>query len=251
MKNVLKNAVAKIKKEHIKPESRHKYLLKKYGIWSIFVLALVFGAISFAIMFAILIGLDWDLYAFMRKNPIVYAFSLIPYLWLVIVGIFLFLTFLDLRKTEKGYRLSWGKILVFSIGGIVGGGLVLAYLGIGNKFNVAMMKNFPVYAQHMVTKEAQWMQPEKGLLAGTIKQVSANALVIEDLQGFVWHMQINSKTVVRPAANIAEGQMIKIIGNQIGAAAFEVFEIRPWTGIGMNGYGRGMKMKNGANIMRQ
>ena len=99
----------------------------------------------------------------------------------------------------------------------------------------------------MVTREAQWMQPAKGFLAGTIISVAQNKLEIKDLNNKIWNISIDEKTLIKSSANIAQEKKIKIIGEKLDENNFQAQEIRPWEGKGMgNGKGGGM-MNGGGN----
>ncbi len=251
MKDLIKETVEKIKKQGIAPEPRWKYLVKKYGIWSLFGVVVLFGAVSFSVTLTMLQQLDWDLYRFAHQSALIYSLTLLPYFWIVLIGMFLVLAFFDLRKTETGYKYSWLKIALASIGGIIAMGFIFSLIGLGGKFNAIVARDIPYYGQHiMMTKEKQWMQPDNGFLAGTLTTVSKNELEISDLNGQKWKIVLEEKTLIRPVANIALGEMIKIIGSresEVGAGGVSIFqaiEIRPWIGQGMmNGSGAGHKDK--------
>lgn len=249
MKNLIQDTIEKIKKQKISPEPKWKYLLKKYGLWSLFVIVLALTAISFSAAFDNSSNLDWDLYRFTRQNMAVYFLSIIPYFWIILVAFFLIAAFFEIRRTETGYRYSWLKISGTIVGGILIFGTFTTLLGFGGKFNSALAKNFPYCGWHLlVTKESQWMQPEKGFLAGTITSVSGNALEIDDLDGKDWNIEINEKTSIRPSVDVSQKEVIKIIGKKQDAKNFKADEIRPWigsgTGKGANGRGGGMMRGN-------
>ncbi len=251
MKDLIKETIEKIKDQGIAPEPRWKYLVKKYGMWAVFGVIILLGAISFSIAFNLLSQLDWDLYRFAHQSAVLYSLSLLPYFWIVTIGILLALAFFDLRKTETGYKYSWLKMSLVSIGGIIVIGFVFFLIGLGGKLNAFLIKDIPYYGQHMMmTKESQWMQPNSGFLSGTLTIISNGKLEINDLNGQKWNVILDEKTLIRPAVNIAKGEMIKIIGSKKDANNFEALEIRPWMGQGMmNGSGAGRSsgmMNNGS-----
>ena len=73
--------------------------------------------------------------------------------------------------------------------------------------------------------------------------------MIRDLEEKNWNIKLDEKTLIRPRADIAKGQMIKIIGTQLAGDYFQANEIRPWVGMGqgmMGGNsGRGGMMNGG------
>jgi hypothetical protein len=243
MENFIQDTIEKIKKQKISPEPKWKYLAKKYFLWFLFAFVVILTAISFSAAFDNASNLDWDLYRFTRQNMAVYFLSIIPYFWIILVALFLIAAFFEIRKTETGYRYSWFKIFSITLGGIGIFVILISSFGLGAKLNSKLAKEVPFYSQHMlVTKESQWMQPEKGFLAGTITSVSGNNLEIDDLNGKDWNIQTDEKTLIRPSVDVSQKEVIKIIGTKQDANNFKADEIRPWTG---NGIGKGANGRGG------
>lgn len=245
MDKLIKDTIAEIKNRHIVPEAKWKYLLRRYGLWLLFALVVLLAGVAFSSAIYALANLDWDLYRFMHQNALIYSLSIFPYFWSVVLVIFMLAAFVEFRKTETGYRFSWIKIISITIGGIILLGAVMLYFGFGRNFNTIINNRAPYLGQHMmVTKESQWSNPSSGFLSGTIVSISTDKLTLTDLQEKKWTIFLNEKTLIRPKANVAIGQMIKIIGTQSDDQNFEALEIRPWIGMGqgmMNGgsMGRG------------
>lgn len=251
MKNLIENTIGKIKQQQLKPAPKWKYLARKYGSWGVFGLIVVLGSLSLSAGYFIIANLDWDLYRFMHQSMLGYSLSIFPYFWAILIAIFLAAAFFDIRKTETGYRFSWLKISLITLGSIILLGLIMSLFGIGGRFNSMMTKGVPYYGKHMmVTRESQWMQPEKGFLAGTINSVSDNEIVISDLNRRNWNVQFSEKTLIRPSVDIKQGGMIKIIGKKLGENKFEASEIRPWIGRGMMDGQQRRFMINGSGMMR-
>ncbi len=248
MKNLIQDTLNKIKKEHIAPEPRWKFLARKFGAWFMLGLIVFLGAISISVAYYLLSQLDWSMSEVMHQNTFAYGLSVFPYFWLILLAIFIVAAFFGARKTEMGYRFGWLKIISLTFIGIFLIGIAISVIGFDNRLNRMMMRDVPYYARHTITKETQWMQPEKGFLAGTIRSVSNTTLVISDLNGLVWDIQLNDKTLVRPSVELSQGKMIKIIGTKQIAQAFIAFEIRPWVGQGMMGSGQGRGMMNGGLV---
>jgi len=256
MKNLIQDTIRKIETQHITPKPRWKYLLKKYGLWMLFAIVLILGAVSFSMALDNSNNLDWDLYHFMHQDRLMYFLSIIPYFWIMLIATFLIIAFFEIRKTETGYRYSWSRILLITVGGIAIFGIFISLFGLGGRLNSKLTEEVPFYGQHMiVTKESQWMQPTKGFLAGIIVSVSEKKLEIKDLNGEKWNISIDEETLVKPSVNISPEEMIKIIGVKTSENNFKSEEIRPWTGRGMgndqnggtmngNGYRGGMMQGN-------
>jgi hypothetical protein len=248
MKNLIQDTIEKIKKQNIVPESRWKYLLKKYGLWLFFAAGAILTAVSLAVAFDNANNLDWDLYHFMPQNRFAYILSILPYFWIILIVIFLAITFFEIRKTETGYRYSWSKILLITLGGVAIFGIIISFFGFGSRLNSKLTKEMPFYSQHLtVTKETQWMQPSKGFLAGTILSVSEEKLEIKDLNGQKWTVDVDKKAFIKSSINLSGGEMIKLIGEETAENIFKANEIRPWLGKGNRNVQNGRMMNGSGN----
>jgi len=232
MRNIIAETIGKIKEKNIRPEPRWKYLAKKYSVWISFFVVAFFAAAVFSVAYFLVSQLDWDLSAAAHRYSVFYYLSLVPYLWAAPLVILVFLAFFSLRKTESGYRYDFWKIAASALGVILVFGFLAASAGFGRKMNGVMMNDFPGYGRLVATKESQWSQPEKGLLAGTVNSVSANSFDLQDFSGKDWQILIDEKTVVRPSARLESGETIKAIGQTENNQTFKADEIRPWQGKG-------------------
>lgn len=248
MKNLIQDTLEKIKKQNIAPEARWRYLLKRYGLWMLFGALVILGAVAFSTAFDNARGLDWDLYRFTQQNRMAYFFSVMPYFWTILAVIFLAGAFWEMRKTETGYRYSRFKMIGIIFGGVLGLGIFLSWFGWGGRFHNFFADQSPYYQRHMVfTQENQWLQPEKGFLAGRILSVSGNEFWLQDFAGVERKIQTDANTFIAPVVEIVIGAEVKIIGETEGENSFRAREIRPWRGRGMmrGGFGRGMMERNG------
>lgn len=243
MKDLIQETIAQIKQQKIAPESKWKYVVKKYGVWSLLIFIVVLAAISFSVALDMGRSLDWDLYHFVHQNRFMYTLSILPYFWIILIVAFLVLAILDIRKTEMGYRYSRTKILMIIVGGVAVLSIFISLFNFGGVVHMGLQKEFSIYGHHMMTtKEDQWMQPSKGLLAGTIMTISGDELMIHDLEGASWHIFLNDEMIIKPSVDMVQGEMIKLIGTKIDERVFSVVEIRPWNSRMKNEHsGRGMR----------
>lgn len=248
MKNLIQDTISKIEKQHIMPEARWKYLLKKYGLWALFGMIAFLTAVSFSAAYYDIFQLDWDLYRFLHQNAIIYFLSLVPYFWIILAAVFGAAAFWEIRRTETGYRFSRPKIIIVILGAIFVFGFFASVFGFGGKISKELSK-VPFYGKQLVmTKESQWSQPEKGFLAGKITSVSENKLELNDLEGKNWNVQISEETSIKPSVDISKEETIKIIGTEQSGNNFKADEIRPWSGKGAGNRtgSQNRKIMNGA-----
>ncbi len=232
MEKPLKKAIELIKEKKIKPDPKWKHLAVKYLIWIIFFILIFASALCFAVAYYLASQLDWDLHLYENKNFFSDIISLSPWIWILMMALFLLASLFNLRKTEGGYRWSRKKIALISLGTAFVLASASAFSGAGFAINNAVQKNIPSYSKIVTTKEKQWSRPESGFLAGSIEKYQKEEIELKDFSGKSWNVEITENTVIRPAAELNEDSKIKSIGKMKNENTFEAYEIRPWQGKG-------------------
>ena len=242
MNDLIQKTLNKINKEHIAPEPRWKFLVRKSFYWSLVGVFVFLGALAFSVSYYLISQLDWDLHQTMQRNFFFYSVSILPYFWLIFLLSFLVVAFFSLRNTERGYRFHWSGVLSVIILSLLLVAVFFYKFNLGGKMNNWIVGHVPYATEHTVTKEVQWMQPEDGLLAGTILNIEKSQFQLEDLRGKLWVIDFGKETKIRPAVDFSVGQMVKIIGNKKDDKTFEAVELRPWVGRGEMGPNSGHRM---------
>ncbi len=232
MKNLIQKTLKKIKEEHIVPEPRWKFLVRKLGAWLVLSGIILLGALFVSVIYYLLRQLDWELPRMMHHSVAVYGLSVFPYFWLFWVIILGGVAFMGIRKTESGYRFNWLKIIITISVTVLSLGFFLFSFGWGSHFDRVMRCDIPYYAQHVITKKKQWMQPRKGFLAGRIKSISKSKkeIVLNDLNNQQWEIILSLNTLIAPRVLLKSGKTIKIIGKREKKYKFKATQIRPWLG---------------------
>lgn len=247
MKNLIADTIEKIRKEKIQPKARWKFLAKKYSVWISFLAVALAGAAALSVAYFLITQLDWDVFPTAQRRSFLYSFSLLPYFWIVPLVILAIVAYLSLRKTENGYRYAFPKVALAVLGSLFIFGFMMTAIGFGGKINCAAERGFPGYGRLVATKESQWSQPEKGLLAGTINAVAENSIDLKDFAGNDWQVAYAENTDVRPSVKLEAGETIKTIGQEEGDRKFKATEIRPWQGQGQTKKGMGTRNGNAKN----
>lgn len=234
MKDFIKKGLAEIKKEEILPTKRWVFKVKNFFWWISFGFSILIGGFSIAILVFLVQELDWQIYTNLGDSFLKTFLIMFPHFWIIFLGIFIFISYQNLRHTKKGYRYELIFILGITIGGSLLLGSVLYFSGLNQKLNRIFIEKVPGYERLIHTKEDQWSQPQRGLLSGEIISKTNSVLTLENAKKGIWQVTINNETLIRGRVNLAEGAKIKIIGKQesSGENNFEATEIKPWDGGG-------------------
>lgn len=224
--------LGKIKEDKIEPRPRWQILLKNDVIWSAFGLAVIIGAISFGVILNAITDNDWDIYRYASNSPLEPVILSLPFFWFAFLIIFWVLAFYYYKQTRSGYKFSALRILGLSIvASIFLGTIFNFFFGIGEKVEATFAERVPFYNiinSHCNNKEV-WLQPEKGLLAGSIISITEpESFALEDFNGVSWKVEEGKNVFIKMKSPLVEKEEIKIIGEEESTGVFRALEIRQW-----------------------
>lgn len=168
MKNISNEVLKKIKDSNIKPKPRWYFLTKNYFIWSIFGISIILGSFAFSMVLFIIKQLDWDIYQYIGDSFLKTVFISLPYLWLIFLILFTGVAYYNFIHTKRGYRFKFISILLISLTVSIILGTGLYFNGFSERLENVFSEKTPYYNRLVYTYKKQWMQPKRGLLAGTI-----------------------------------------------------------------------------------
>ena len=229
MKNISDKVLKQIEENNIKPKPRWYFLTKNYFIWSMFGISVILGSFAFSIVLFIIKQLDWDIHYYIGDNILKTIFISLPYLWIIFLILFLGVAYYNFIHTKSGYRFRFISILLISLIISIILGTTLYTNGYSENLEKIFSQKIPYYDKLVYTCEKQWMQPKKGLLAGTIieMRLSENSFILEDLNNKRWEVDFY-QTVWKGKLNPSLNLKIKIIGKIVDDNYFKAIEIRPW-----------------------
>ncbi len=230
-----------IKDNRIKPKPRWYFLTKNYLIWSLFSLSVILGSISFSMVLFITRQLDWDIYRYVGESWLKTVFISLPYFWVIFLLIFLGVAYYNFIHTRRGYRFKIFSILLSSlIISIILGSLFYAR-GFSESLENIFREKIPYYNKMVYTWERQWMQPERGLITGTIQEIDLSRqtdFVLIDLNNNLWKIEA-ANALWKGKLAPYPGLKLKIIGQIKDTNIFEAKEIRIWPGEGQRRKAKG------------
>jgi len=230
MKNISNEVIKKIKDNNIKPKPRWYFITKNYFIWSIFGISIILGSFAFSMVLFIIKQLDWDIYHYIGESLLKTVFISLPYLWLIFLILFTGVAYYNFIHTKRGYRFKFISILLISLVISITLGTGIYFNGFSERLENVFLEKIPYYNRLVYSCEEQWMQqwmqPKRGLLAGTIIEIGLpeNSFILRDLENNRWKVEA-SKTIWKGKLIPATGLKIKLIGKLINDNNFEAMEI--------------------------
>lgn len=218
--------ISTIKEKHLTPKPRWQFLLKNYVIWSACALSLVIGSLAVSVIIYLVRYNDWDLYDELNGSFWQFALLTLPYFWLIILVLFVFIIYYNIKHTKKGYRYSVILTITTSIIiSIMGGGLFFR-IGFGQYIDDILGERSPFYQGVFNRQINLWDQPENGHLMGLVSETKNNEFVLIDIHNQQWIIKL-SETVKLPPTGITVGQPIRIIGQILPNHTFSAQRFLP------------------------
>lgn len=236
MDKLINKTIGKLKLSKISPKPKWRHWFSKYALWFVFGAVVLLCALALGAFSDVLAQIDWDVRG---------AFRLMPFFWIPVLGGLALGAYWSLRETERGYRYTAWRIIVFVALFLAATSFLVWFGGGGRRLNQNMAGVFPGYGRFANARQVQWSQPENGLLSGTIIEKQSDFLMLKDFSNKQWKIIVDSNTIVFPAAFLEKDSQIKIIGKDKSADEFYAQQIRPWNGMGCQGGGMGMRSGRG------
>ena len=227
MADISKETLKKIKEERIIPRPRWYFLSKNYFFWLMFLLTTILGSIASSMVLLLTGDVDWDIFPYLDIGLPKAILMSLPYLWIILLFFFLYIIYYNFSRTRTGYRYRFILIFLMSllISALLGWGF--CYYGWSEIMDRQLRTRIPGYHHLVYGRQKQWMQPERGLLSGTIMIVEPdkNLIQLKDLYSKNWAIDI-SQARIRGNVPLSRDLEIKILGKQMSEQAFKADEIR-------------------------
>jgi hypothetical protein len=228
MSKLSKNVIEKIHEKDIKPLPKWMFILGHIAVWVLFVLSILIGSAAVALgLYKLFVVNDWGILGRLPGGPVGGFLLVLPYMWILIMGLMVFVAYKLFEKTEKGYKVSPWIILALSIGA----SFVLGSLMFANR-SAEGMENFmrekvPPYREYQEFREKVWHAPEKGILPGRILSIKNDSMIImDDMSGTKWKVDI-SNAQIPPFMKLTVDDVVIAVGSVEGKAKFTAEGIRP------------------------
>ena len=240
IKQIGEKALEIIKQKKISPRSKWQCLLFSRMAWGLSFVFVVIGSLAFSVVIYMEKNNDWDMHSHLGDSLPLFIIVTLPYFWIALLIVLVYLAFFSSKFTEKGYRYKLVTLLSLGLLASVVLGIIFHSVGFGRNIDTYLEDKVPVYHYMSINKAKMWTQPEKGLLAGLIISVNENRLTIKDYTNNLWNIELAEDVIIKGRIKIELGLKINIIGEKQDDNNFLAKEIRPLLGRGLRN-SRGMR----------
>lgn len=225
--------LARIEKESVCPHSRLFFGSRECGVWALWFLTVLFGALSVAVTLFVVTFQQYSLYEATHESFLAFAVDVLPYLWILLFAVMVLFAVYNLRHTKNGYRYPLWKIIGSSLVLSLAGGSLLHLAGVGFSFDKQMGVFSKDYPSQEKLELKMWQNPQEGRLVGTLLSaedgIPQPLFVIEDQMGTRWNTDI-SELHEMDRFVLETGKRVRVLGllEDVNPPAFHACAIFPW-----------------------
>lgn len=221
--------VETIKERHIAPTPRWVIIGKRLLFWALLALFGGIAAIFLSLALVDLLDLGPDLFRSLgiRRFPFL-LFLGTPLLWSVLFAAAILLGLFTFHKTKRGYRFR--ALFVASLLALIAVSFtfIAHRIRLDDRLDCAIENGTPEAFRKMLSpREARWMSPRDGVLAGKILEARDASFTLETSQREVWSIILTDTTKKGRFVLIERGFPVIVIGTPKETRVFEALFIRP------------------------
>ncbi|MBU2103817.1 hypothetical protein KKD95_02280 [Patescibacteria group bacterium] len=206
----------RVEQLQLKPRSRQFFKLRNIGIWFLAALSVVVGglAISSIIFRSVNAG------AALRPGtpPLQEALLVMPFLWIILMVIFVYVAYREIRSTKRGYKYSLTALILGTLLASSVLGIVFYTAGAGFMLDRFAARHVPFHADLEGIQRERWQHPADGFLAGTVGAQTETGIRLMDSENQEWQVTF-SDTIPEKRLQLTEGERVGLRGTLIDAQA--------------------------------
>ncbi|MBI5133953.1 MAG: hypothetical protein HZA81_01005 [Candidatus Taylorbacteria bacterium] len=223
-----KQILERIQKERVRPTPRGYFKARDYVMWFLLGVSVAALSVGFGMIIFMVKGADLALFeklGLTASEKVAYS---IPFFWILSSLALAGIAFINFRNTRHGYRTSGRQFALISALIALTLGSIAYALNLTEFVDRVASKSIPVYNAVVPLNTNLWLDPERGLLSGHVRNKESDKdFMLRDSSGELW--RVTGRGIAMPEGfSFSSGDRIKIIGTKTSDAEFKAIEIRPW-----------------------
>lgn len=233
MNDLSHKILERINDEQLAPRPAWQFAWKNRLYWGLLALSLAMASIASSAILYSVANSGWEFAVVTHENTVSFLVSILPTIWIITMGVVLFLAYEYYRKTKLGYRIPLLLVVGLSTLGALAGGAVLYAAGIGQIVDEDFGGRLPAYRTVMARQQSSWQHPERGLLAGEVLDVDGDfrSFRIKSFDGQVWILSGEDLTP-KSRDMLIQHRVVRVVGFMVddgnGNLVFKPCFVFPW-----------------------
>ena len=186
VENLKSKVLDLIEREKIKPKTRLYFSVKDKALWSLLLISMIFGSIACSVMIFSFTNSEFGFYDMTNDSFIDFLFRVTPYLWVILFVVFGLIGYENFKHTNKGYRYSFGFIVVVGLVINIVLGIILHSFGVSKIIDHDFSSDSMFIRSSDSLRQDSWNQPDRGILSGQVISYGSTTFVLKDFNGNLW-----------------------------------------------------------------
>ena len=170
--DIASSVLSRITNEGLTPTPRYHFLLRDGVVWALGGFSVIVGAFGVAAIIFTARHSEWQSYQATHDSLGAFLFDIMPYTWIVTLGLFAALSFAFVRHTKRGYRYQVIVLMVSSVGASAALGTAVFAFGAGPFIDQKLGAFIPLHRSLHDKKLGFWNQPDRGLVEGVVTDIA-------------------------------------------------------------------------------
>lgn len=236
---VCDSVLQRLERDSVHPRSRLFFQSRECLIWTLWFFTLLIGAVAVAVTLYVSMSVPYTLYEATHDNLLTAFISALPYVWILIFMLTVYLALVNLRHTKHGYRYQVYTLLVGSILLTVMVGTAMHTVGGGYVLDQTIGEMIAMYPSYERQRYVAWQKPEQGRLIGTLlphekststeQDFSDYEFVFADMHQELWQIDTSElrQNDIELLHTVGE-QEVRLLGTSTSPGVFKVCGVFPW-----------------------
>lgn len=230
MNTLRQQVIEQIKRDHIRPMAPGYFFAWRLFGWVQVALLVILATLVTAFALHIIFEIDWEAFRHTEVSGVRAALMSLPFLWLVLIVVFLTLAVVVMRRTGRGYRYSlWVLLFLFPVASTAAG-LAIEHSRFDEpveKFLLGSLSQQEPWQAILPSVEQQWAQPENGLLGGEVIHVNEETTTfkLEDRKKNEWDVEYQG-AAIEQGVKLSPQTQVNVIGTEKETGLFEAAVIK-------------------------
>ena len=202
-----------IEKEKIKPTSKIYFSIRDKALWSFLLISILIGSIACSVMIFSFTNSEAGFYQMTHDSFLGFVWDVTPYLWILVFVMFGLVGYENFKHTNKGYKYSFGIILIVGLIINLIFGVIFHFLGVSRIIDQDLPPNGFFMKSSDSVRRLDWNQPDRGIISGEVVSFSdgSSTFILKDFNGNLW--TISSMYVPNVSLDlISTSSEIRVIG---------------------------------------
>ncbi len=229
---VASSVLERIQAENLAPRPRYTFVVRECALWLLWGLTVLLGAAALAVMLYVGMNATYALYEVTHRNFVTFVFTVLPYVWLVLLALMAYFSVYELRHTKRGYKYSALQLVGSSFCLSLVGGMLFHSAGFGYFLDQTLGKQIAHYMSMEKMELKMWQMPASGRLVGMVvprpEVMSRDAVLqFEDKDGMNWKLSSTELTPYEMEL-LSTKSRVRLLGTSTAPEVFHICAVFPW-----------------------